>query len=98
MNLNWRNWRFRQPENVFENNMSKITHLTSDGHTHMVDVSDKAVTNRMAKGRFIFRPKFTLKSKRLTGKPPKAQLPKLPELRGLWQQKIPPVLFHFVIR
>ena len=29
--------------------MSKLTHLDEDGHAHMVDVSDKAETSRMAR-------------------------------------------------
>lgn len=37
--------------NVFANSMSQLTHLDADGKAHMVDVGDKAVTERSATAR-----------------------------------------------
>ena len=89
MNLNWRNWRFRQPENVFENNMSKITHLTSDGHTHMVDVSDKAVTKRMAiaEGTVNFPPEIYAQIQASHGQTAKGTITEIARIAGIMAAK-----------
>ena len=37
--------------------MAKLSHFNADGHTHMVDVGDKAVTQRLARASCVVRMK-----------------------------------------
>jgi molybdenum cofactor biosynthesis enzyme len=61
--------------------MSKLTHFNNAGEAHMVDVGDKAVTQRVAvaEGRIHMQPD-TLRM----------ILEGLPASPGLWPQKRPP--------
>lgn len=69
--------------------MNQITHLTSDGHTHMVDVSDKAVTKRVAiaEGAVYFPPEVYEHIQASHGQTAKGTITEVARIAGIMAAK-----------
>ena len=69
--------------------MSKITHLMSDGHTHMVDVSDKSVTKRIAvaEGTVYFPPEVYAQIQASQGQTAKGTITEIARIAGIMAAK-----------
>ena len=77
--------------------MSGLTHIDASGTASMVDVSDKAMTERVgiAEGSVRMEPQTLALIK--AGDARKAMFWALPGSRGSWQQRKPMTSFHCVI-
>ncbi|WP_032137500.1 cyclic pyranopterin monophosphate synthase MoaC [Kingella negevensis] len=68
---------------------NKITHLTTDGHTHMVDVSDKSITKRtaIAEGSVHFPPDVYAQIQASHGQTAKGTITEIARVAGIMAAK-----------
>ncbi|XXQ69056.1 cyclic pyranopterin monophosphate synthase MoaC [Neisseriaceae bacterium B1] len=69
--------------------MNEITHLTQDGHTHMVDVSDKTITQRVAiaEGFVHFPPEVYAQIQASHGQTAKGTITEIARIAGIMAAK-----------
>ncbi len=69
--------------------MSEITHLTEQGHTHMVDVSDKSITKRIAiaEGTVHFPPEVYAQIQAAHGQTAKGTITEIARIAGIMAAK-----------
>lgn len=70
-------------------NQNKITHLTEQGHTHMVDVSDKSITKRIAiaEGTVHFPPEVYAQIQASHGQTAKGTITEIARIAGIMAAK-----------